>query len=676
MDLVSPPRNRGCNVGVRLDLGEFIHRFFSALGSEVRFDGPGPLDVRWHSSTTSRRERFAIDHLANEITSKFDDGLPSRAKREKAVQRFIEGETLCSLTNCKFGPTSGGQPPSWLDEVHAFYPGELELDREVFRTARKIIGRLLGAFPGWDVVLQYADFGPGSTTRLPRRSSDRSNKWAGRPHVTAPLSSSLRQIVFDRMPLLSSRLDGPCAEICAGNKLDWVPKNYKTDRTIAIEPDWNMFLQKGLGSLVRRRLKRVKQDLDDQSVNRFLAALGSIDGSMATLDMSMASDTVAYRLVEYLIRPDWFEAFSALRTPVGFYDDESYRSSKESETPLSFEAWRDLPENASWVSDFYDFVGSGRDYALILGEAYDLYVDRFHRDLANNARLGDTAVVFEKFSSMGNGYTFELESLIFYGLLRAVSELSGESDHRLYVYGDDIVVPTGMAQLSLDYLRKAGFMVNPDKSFVSGPFRESCGGHYFQGDDVTPFYIREPVDSIDRLFLLHNNVYRWFNRHPGICDPSIVRDVLAWIRAHAPEEWRKPRLMSEDVGDGAFIGSFDEVTPTPVGKSRRKRGWEGWRADVLQFRDATEQPKAVKRTKKGHPIYGKGTCPDLASLWALESREAYWHSGSETAEFFLSNLPPSDLLHLSSNGEKIPYARRVWNKGTQVLPWIIGRSWW
>jgi hypothetical protein len=85
----------------------------------------------------------------------------------------------------------------------------------------------------------------------------------------------------------------------SGNNVDWVPKNYKTDRTIAIEPDWNMFLQKGLGGLLRRRLRRVGQDLNDQSTNRFCAAVGSIDGSLATLDMSMASDTVAYRLVEF-----------------------------------------------------------------------------------------------------------------------------------------------------------------------------------------------------------------------------------------------------------------------------------------------------------------------------------------------------------------------------------------
>ncbi len=608
-----PPRNRGVNVGVRFDLGQFTGRLFSALGSQVAFNGPGPCLSSWHSSTTSPGERFAIDYLADEVFSKYDDGEPTPEKRRKAVERFMDGETLCALTNCKFSPTALGQPPQWLEEVDSLPAGFDPADSAVFRLARKLVGRVLGAFPGWEAVLQYADFGPGATTRLPRRLGHRSNKWAGNPHVT-PFPKSPLKVVFDQLPLLQSRLAGSGFEIVPGNKLDWVPKNYKTDRTIAIEPDWNMFLQKGLGGLIRRRLKRVDQDLNDQSVNRFLAAVGSIDGSLATLDMSMASDTVSYRLVEYLLRPDWFEALEQCRSTVGFYVQDGI----------------------------------------------------------------ENAVVYEKFSSMGNGYTFELESLIFWAILRAVSELCEETDHRLYVYGDDVIIPSGMSDLAMTYLRKAGFIVNPDKSFTTGPFRESCGGHYFAGDDVTPFYVREPVESLDRLFLLHNNVYRWFNRHPGICSPDAVTDLLNWIRSHAPLEWQRPRLLTEDVGDGAFIGSFDEVCPRPVGSTRRRRGWEGWRAEVLQFRERLQRsPK-----DRGDPgEFPSGTCPDVAALWALERRETRNRvHGSESADFWLKEMKSRDLidrfLPSIKKGEDVPRAERFWYIGTQVLPWTSGYSWW
>lgn len=612
MDGSFAPRNRGCNVGVRLDLSELTERLFTALGAKGRFVGPGPCELEWLSSTTTRENRFAIDYLATELFSKFDDGSPSTAKRERAVLRFMEGERLCSLTNCCFGPNSAGQPPEWLDplsdkdEAGEFYFA-------VFSRARSVISRILGAWPGYEGVLQYADYGPGATTRLSRRHSDRANKWAGRPHVS-PFSTSPLEVVFSTYPLLKQRLQEPGYEIVAGNKLDWVPKNYKVDRTIAIEPDWQMFLQKGIGGLIRRKLKRVKIDLDNQETNRFLAAIGSIDGSLATLDLSMASDTVSYRLVEFLLRPDWFEALEQCRSHIGFYHS-------------------------------HDGV--------------------------------ENAVLYEKFSSMGNGYTFELESLIFYALGRAVSELTGETDHRLYVYGDDIICPSGMVPYLTPVLQRAGFVVNEEKSFSSGPFRESCGGHYFDGCDVTPFYIREPVDSLDRLFLLHNNLYRWFNRHEYVCDGDSVRQLLNWVRSHAPPKWRRPRLLSEDVGDGAFIGSFDEVLPRKCSYRGKRAGWEGWITNVLQYKKRT--PRGGARMGEPASEFPCGSGPDLASLWSIEkARPPRLFSHNDWWLRMISSRDDIDgtLGVARTAPSSIPHSERTWFVGLQVLPWEIGSSWW
>ena len=82
----------------------------------------------------------------------------------------------------------------------------------------------------------------------------------------------------------------------------------------------------------------------------------------------------------------------------------------------------------------------------------------------------------EMFSSMGNGFTFELESLIFFVLCRAVQYFTG-TPGVLSVYGDDIVLPSEIFYDAEFVLRKFGFSVNSDKSFHTGPFRESCGGH-------------------------------------------------------------------------------------------------------------------------------------------------------------------------------------------------------
>jgi hypothetical protein len=554
--------------------------------------------------------RFAVNYLSEELFSKFDDGKKSPAKRAAAVRKFEEAERNCALTNFKFQPTQAGQPPAWLDHDHPL--NGCHDDAAVFAKARSIVSRILGPFPGWEAVAECSDFGPGATTRLRRSEAHRSNKWSGKPHA-GPFTSSPLASIYDAFPLLMQWVDsGSNIQMVVGNKLDWVPKNYKVDRTIAIEPDLSMFLQKGIGRLIRRRLKRVGQDLDNQETNGWCAAIGSITGELATLDLSAASDSVAYRLCEYLIRPDWFEALVQLRSPVGFFADHD---------------------------------GSPR------------------------------AVVYEKLSSMGNGYTFEVETLIFYALLRAVSELVGESDHRLYVYGDDLIIPSGMAEVAMTYLKKAGFLVNPDKSYWTGPFRESCGQHFFRGDDVTPFYVREPVNRLDRLFLLHNNCWRWFNKHPGCASSEDIRSFLTWLRSHAPEKWQKPRLTSSSVGDGAFIGNFDEVTPQSIGKSRKRAGWEGWRADVLSYRprpgSALSKERKRDRSRYVRHILGQDFDPDgsvLASLWSMrqvDPFDPYVSTGRHLRDWYRDLSRPSNT----------PYAERHWYVGVQVLPWTPEASW-
>ena len=73
-------------------------------------------------------------------------------------------------------------------------------------------------------------------------------------------------------------------------------------------------------------------------------------------------------------------------------------------------------------------------------------------------------------SPMGNGFTFELETLLFYALTMAVC---GKGNFvRVSVYGDDIICPTEHAQAVTSILVEAGFQLNLGKSFSSGPFQK------------------------------------------------------------------------------------------------------------------------------------------------------------------------------------------------------------
>lgn len=112
-------------------------------------------------------------------------------------------------------------------------------------------------------------------------------------------------------------------------------------------------------------------------------------------------------------------------------------------------------------------------------------------------------VHLEKFSSMGNGYTFELETLIFWALTR-VSCPDGD----VLTYGDDIICPTEYSRDVLSCLRYFGFTPNAKKTFSSGSFRESCGGDFFNGVSVRPHFIKEVPSEPQHWIALANGLRR------------------------------------------------------------------------------------------------------------------------------------------------------------------------
>lgn len=144
--------------------------------------------------------------------------------------------------------------------------------------------------------------------------------------------------------------------------------------------------------------------------------------------------------------------------------------------------------------------------------------------------------VYEKFSSMGNGFTFELETLLFYAIAASVVQHLGLTG-RVLVYGDDIILPGRAYPLLTETLVYCGFEVNPNKSYGQGPFRESCGKHYWLGVDVTPVYQKETFwekrDGENRLVLPEG--YRCANR---ILRLAARRGHLRWFDDTLHPMWR------------------------------------------------------------------------------------------------------------------------------------------
>lgn len=392
--------------------------------------------------------------------------LPGVDPDETARKRFRLAETYCAITNRRlkyyryrlFRPLPAALDVSWI-----------------FHSAREKIKRWLGPLD-LNKVHAGSRHGPGGCIGLSRPCTTAYYKYA-----TEGYSVSNRAFHYARAAILSDQLwrraitcesygleptdfsEGFPLDVdihwisrrlvCSNhNKVTFVPKTALTHRAIAIEPMLNVYLQLGVGAFFRQALKRVGCDLDDQSRNQKLARLGSLDHSPlgpATLDLEMASDTLSTELVRELIPPDWFDYLNALRSHEG--------------------------------------------------------------------RLGEEVVRWNKFSSMGNGFTFELESMIFYALSQAMSDLSGYTDlssrylgspyANLSVYGDDIIVPAGMAEGLIRVLRFAGFRTNAEKSFTSGPFRESCGEDFYEGTAVRPFYLKRRITRWKDLIFLYNSLH-------------------------------------------------------------------------------------------------------------------------------------------------------------------------
>ena len=208
----------------------------------------------------------------------------------------------------------------------------------------------------------------------------------------------------------------------------YVPKNFKSLRTISIGNDGNTLLQLSHGRAIRKKLKRF-YDLDVQhELHKEIVKESSITRSHATVDIKNASNSVCKTVVKRLLPPVWFDLL-----------DKS----------------------------------------------------RHHK-----TQIGNYVHDLELFSSMGNGFTFELESLLFYCIARAAGCHSDE----VWIYGDDIIVPQERVPKVVDALSLLGFSLNQEKSFTEGLFFESCGVHVFNGCDVTPFYIKdllhEPKDVL------------------------------------------------------------------------------------------------------------------------------------------------------------------------------------
>lgn len=185
--------------------------------------------------------------------------------------------------------------------------------------------------------------------------------------------------------------------------------------------------------------------------------------------------------------------------------------------------------------------------------------------------LSKASSKYQKFSSMGNGFTFEIESLIFYALCAATQDLvASKVDWRLTsVYGDDLIIPKWAYAETCEMLRYCGFEVNSKKSYSEGLFYESCGKHYFGGEEVTPVYQKELLDEVEAM-RLGNRLMRWSERYSS----SLPEKAWHVLR-------RAYRLLSDcQIPPGAH---GDDGWVVPKSYRLKKDRNHGYRCRVVRF---------------------------------------------------------------------------------------------
>ena len=222
-----------------------------------------------------------------------------------------------------------------------------------------------------------------------------------------------------------------------------VPKTLKSPRIIAIEPAAMQYAQQSIYAAIQKAI-----DLDQiasglvgnasQVPNQDMAREGSRTGTLATLDLSEASDRVSNQHVRMLLHnfPNLFRAVDACR-------------SRKADVP------------------------------------------------------GFGVLRLAKFASMGSALCFPMEAFVFatvvyMGIEKALMRPLTRADFRrlngqVRVYGDDIIVPVEFVHAVVESLQTFGFVVNSNKSFWNGKFRESCGKDFYAGVDVSIVKLRKEI---------------------------------------------------------------------------------------------------------------------------------------------------------------------------------------
>jgi len=292
---------------------------------------------------------------------------------------------------------------------------------------------------------------------------------------------------------------------CSVPKGVTVPKDNGRDRFIGVPTILGNVYSRGLGMMLESCLCRLGLNITDQQVrNRHFAELGSLDSTVGDPD-----------------RPATIDLKSASDS-VGWL--------------LTQYLLDDLPNIKS---------------AMALSRDEAISIDK-------------VKIPLNMTSTMGCGFTFPWQTLVFYSIISALAKMDGRGFTSLAVFGDDIIVPEALFDITCRVLSHMNFVVNDKKSFGTGPFKESCGTDWYRGVDIRPVFV-ETLNTENDCYSLFNRLLMWSSLHDVPLSNTLLR-----LRREAPDGTFIP--LWEDPASGYRVPSWalSIFGKRPVSKTLQK----------------------------------------------------------------------------------------------------------
>lgn len=369
------------------------------------------------------------------------------------------------------------------------------------------VQKLIGNGPNWSLEEDEFFFGPGSSYAIKGQHINLLDKLERQPSISEGCKHFISFILENTT--YSDHIDLDACTVVNHNYFSWVPKKFDQLRGICIENDLNVVGQKFVGNRLRKSLRRKAYDLNNQhALHKEAVRLCSLVHNsaerlpLATRDLRNASNSIARNVVKYCFPPIWHHAMNLTRS--------------------------------------------------------------------HKTQIGNLIHENELFSSMGNGFTFEMETILFLAVLMTLPHndfLRKEGTQivgHISVFGDDIICHEDDVALLDERLLYLGFEINHEKSFATGPFKESCGADFWDGHDVRPIYLRgnnDDENNIESVYGLANKIRRISRRIFGRCpERSRFARAYKYCRNRLPTQfWIKgPEYGAIGDGDSGLI----EFKPT------------------------------------------------------------------------------------------------------------------